>query len=106
MISSSAFRYSPCFGVLPMLPSSDKTSALYLLQPVDGNIFHLHFQMTFNSIMPQMETRLLTFDTVGHSPVCDSCLVPSLYQLSQFNFSPREIKIRVFFEVIDAYFVG
>lgn len=48
--SSSAFRYSLCFGALPVLPSSDKTSALYLRQPVDGNIFNLDFQMTFNSI--------------------------------------------------------
>lgn len=50
LISSSAFHYSPCFGVLPVPPSSDETSALYLLQPVDGNLFNLHFQMTFNSV--------------------------------------------------------
>lgn len=91
-----------------ILPSSDKTSALYLPQPVAGNIFNLHFQIDFQFNYAPMENRLLIFDTVGHSPVCDSCLVPSLTltQLSQFNFSPRETKIQIFFEVINAYFVG
>ncbi len=49
----------PCYGTMPISPSSDKNSIVYGLQPLDGNASNSHFFFFFLSF-------LLTFNNSFH----------------------------------------
>lgn len=58
----SYIKLKPCSRTLPILPSSNKPSMVYLLQPLDGNSPNSHFCFCKHSKEPlhiNVETRLL-----------------------------------------------